>query len=208
MLFPSLHLFSLALHYPTPTMKVAIKEWNAVATWHWNIPEDEVCGICRVQFDGTCPTCKFPGDDCALGEGHFLLPIPCWILIMMAIIVQGRCNHAFHMVRPRNEHFKLELDWSTLLKQHCLMTWIDLESSKGLCPMCRQSMLSLHCLCDIELTCLQNSNGRTRNNGIICGFFFPSHQWLSRRCRMNSRYPFVFLSGIQTWIGRVDGTSV
>lgn len=77
MLFPSLHLFSLALHYPTPTMKVAIKEWNAVATWHWNIPEDEVCGICRVQFDGTCPTCKFPGDDCALGEGHFLLPIPC-----------------------------------------------------------------------------------------------------------------------------------
>ena len=50
------------------TMKVAIKEWNAVATWHWNIPEDEVCGICRVQFDGTCPTCKFPGDDCALGE--------------------------------------------------------------------------------------------------------------------------------------------
>lgn len=54
--------------YHPPTMKVAIKEWNAVATWHWDIPEDEVCGICRVQFDGTCPTCKFPGDDCALGE--------------------------------------------------------------------------------------------------------------------------------------------
>lgn len=100
------------------------------------------------------------------------LPIPYGILTTVIIIVQGRCNHAFHMVRPRNEHFKLELDWSTLLKQHCLMTWIDLESSKGLCPMCRQSMLSLHCLCDIELTCLQNSNGRTRNNGIICGFFF------------------------------------
>jgi len=30
------------------------------------MPEDEVCGICRVQFDGTCPTCKFPGDDCTL----------------------------------------------------------------------------------------------------------------------------------------------
>ncbi|CAG7919454.1 unnamed protein product [Penicillium olsonii] len=84
-------------------MKVAIKEWNAIATWHWDIPEDEVCGICRVQFDGTCPTCKFPGDDCAL--------------------VQGKCNHAFHM--------------------HCLMTWIDLETSKGLCPMCRQSALIL-----------------------------------------------------------------
>lgn len=47
-------------------MKVSIKEWNAVATWRWNMPDDEVCGICRVQFDGTCPTCKFPGDDCSL----------------------------------------------------------------------------------------------------------------------------------------------
>jgi hypothetical protein len=52
-------------------MKVAIKEWNAIATWHWDIPEDEVCGICRVQFDGTCPTCKFPGDDCALGGFNY-----------------------------------------------------------------------------------------------------------------------------------------
>ncbi|KAI2791948.1 hypothetical protein POX_b01977 [Penicillium oxalicum] len=47
-------------------MKVTLKEWNAVATWHWDMPEDEVCGISRVQFDGTCPTCKFPGDECAL----------------------------------------------------------------------------------------------------------------------------------------------
>ncbi|GAQ05508.1 hypothetical protein ALT_2829 [Aspergillus lentulus] len=47
-------------------MKVTIKEWNAVATWRWDMPEDDVCGICRVQFDGTCPTCKFPGDDCSL----------------------------------------------------------------------------------------------------------------------------------------------
>jgi hypothetical protein len=68
-------LFLFLLHQPPKglnffrlTMKVAIKEWNAIATWHWDIPEDEVCGICRVQFDGTCPTCKFPGDDCALGE--------------------------------------------------------------------------------------------------------------------------------------------
>lgn len=49
-----------------PAMKVTLKEWNAVATWRWDMPEDEVCGICRVQFDGTCPTCKFPGDDCSL----------------------------------------------------------------------------------------------------------------------------------------------
>lgn len=49
-------------------MKVIIKEWNAVASWRWDMPEDDVCGICRVQFDGTCPTCKYPGDDCTLRE--------------------------------------------------------------------------------------------------------------------------------------------
>ncbi|PCG96066.1 Zinc finger, RING-type [Penicillium occitanis (nom. inval.)] len=81
-------------------MRVRIKEWNAVASWRWDMPEDEVCGICRVQFDGTCPTCKFPGDDCSL--------------------LIGKCGHSFHM--------------------HCLLTWIAQESSKGLCPMCRQSM--------------------------------------------------------------------
>ncbi|KLU88898.1 anaphase-promoting complex subunit 11 [Magnaporthiopsis poae ATCC 64411] len=47
-------------------MKVKIKQWNAVATWRWDIPEDDVCGICQVHFDGTCPTCKYPGDDCSL----------------------------------------------------------------------------------------------------------------------------------------------
>ncbi|TXC05197.1 hypothetical protein FocTR4_00001833 [Fusarium oxysporum f. sp. cubense] len=47
-------------------MKVTIKKWNTVATWRWDIPEDDVCGICQVHFDGTCPTCKYPGDDCNL----------------------------------------------------------------------------------------------------------------------------------------------
>lgn len=47
-------------------MKVTIKEWNTVATWRWDLPEDDVCGICQVQFDGTCPTCRYPGDDCNL----------------------------------------------------------------------------------------------------------------------------------------------
>lgn len=50
----------------TVKMKVTIKKWNAVATWRWDLPEDDVCGICQVHFDGTCPTCKYPGDDCSL----------------------------------------------------------------------------------------------------------------------------------------------
>nr|RBQ99600.1 hypothetical protein FVER53263_09566 [Fusarium verticillioides] len=60
-------------------MKVTIKKWNTVATWRWDIPEDDVCGICQVHFDGTCPTCKYPGDDCSL--------------------LSGKCGHNFHMVR-------------------------------------------------------------------------------------------------------------
>ncbi|KAI0011968.1 RING/U-box [Xylariaceae sp. FL0662B] len=58
-------------------MKVKIKRWNAVATWKWDLPEDDVCGICQVHFDGTCPTCKYPGDDCSL--------------------LSGKCGHNFHM---------------------------------------------------------------------------------------------------------------
>ncbi|UZP34054.1 hypothetical protein NXS19_001870 [Fusarium pseudograminearum] len=58
-------------------MKVTIKKWNSVATWRWDLPEDDVCGICQVHFDGTCPTCKYPGDDCSL--------------------LSGKCGHNFHM---------------------------------------------------------------------------------------------------------------
>lgn len=50
----------------TRKMKVKIRTWNAVATWRWDLDEDDVCGICQVHFDGTCPTCKYPGDDCSL----------------------------------------------------------------------------------------------------------------------------------------------
>ncbi|KAK9449747.1 anaphase-promoting complex subunit 11 [Limtongia smithiae] len=58
-------------------MKVTINRWNAISTWHWDKLQDEVCGICRVAFEGTCPTCKYPGDDCP--------------------IIIGECQHAFHM---------------------------------------------------------------------------------------------------------------
>ena len=68
---------------PKLIMKVTIKEWNAVATWRWDMPEDEVCGICRVQFDGTCPTCKFPGDDCSL-----CMPFPQLIESPVLIVYQ------------------------------------------------------------------------------------------------------------------------
>ena len=63
-----------AKRYPScqPPMKVHIKHWSAVAQWRWNTgnndPDDEgdVCGICRVPYEGCCPSCKMPGDDCPL----------------------------------------------------------------------------------------------------------------------------------------------
>ena len=67
------------------TMKVTINSFRAVATWKWDLPEesDDTCGICRVNFEGTCSKCKFPGDDCP--------------------IIVGECRHCFHMVGNMHE---------------------------------------------------------------------------------------------------------
>lgn len=72
------------------------------------MPEDEVCGICRVQFDGTCPTCKYPGDDCPLRKCYAdqISQAP---LIILAVI--GKCAHSFHMVRSQFDQFDQALDW-------------------------------------------------------------------------------------------------
>lgn len=58
--------------------------------WSWHIPrdskdghaheiddDDDVCGICRASYNATCPSCKYPGDECSL--------------------VVGECNHNFHV---------------------------------------------------------------------------------------------------------------
>ncbi|KAJ2305436.1 ubiquitin-protein ligase Anaphase Promoting Complex [Coemansia sp. RSA 2706] len=58
-------------------MKVTVTRWRDVAGWLWDVPDDEVCGICRAHFDACCPTCKIPGDDCPL--------------------IWGECSHVFHM---------------------------------------------------------------------------------------------------------------
>ncbi|KAK6198475.1 ubiquitin-protein ligase anaphase promoting complex [Scheffersomyces amazonensis] len=90
-------------------MKVKIVEWHGFSTWHWNLVSDnngssseyidELCGICRVAFDGTCPNCRYPGDECP-------------------IVLGAGCSHNFHL--------------------HCIIKWLEQNTSKGLCPMCRQ----------------------------------------------------------------------
>ncbi|GLD61087.1 anaphase-promoting complex subunit 11 isoform X1 [Lates japonicus] len=62
--------------FQTRRMKVKIRQWNGVASWLW-VANDENCGICRMPFNGCCPDCKVPGDDCPL--------------------VWGQCSHCFHM---------------------------------------------------------------------------------------------------------------
>lgn len=95
-------------------MKVTVKEVHSVFAWTWHIPResrdaqfeaidasdegDDVCGICRANYNATCPSCKYPGDECPL--------------------VVGDCNHNFHV--------------------HCIYRWLDTDTSRGLCPMCRQ----------------------------------------------------------------------
>ncbi|KAI3407006.2 APC11 [Candida oxycetoniae] len=104
-------------------MKVSVIEWKGYCTWHWDLSTagagaeaeaeatsvnkegsagsyvEELCGICRVSFEGACPSCKYPGDGCPL-------------------VLGSGCTHNFHL--------------------HCILKWLEQESSKGLCPMCRQ----------------------------------------------------------------------
>ncbi|XP_061998294.1 anaphase-promoting complex subunit 11-like isoform X3 [Rosa rugosa] len=68
--------------------------WHAVAAWTWDA-QDETCGIWRMAFDGCCPDCKLPGDDCPL--------------------IWGACNHAFHL------HCILKWVNSQTSQAHCPM---------------------------------------------------------------------------------------
>ncbi|KAK7335217.1 hypothetical protein VNO80_26994 [Phaseolus coccineus] len=70
------------------------EKWHGVASWTWDA-QDETCGICRMAFDGCCPDCKLPGDDCPL--------------------IWGVCNHAFHL------HCILKWVNSQTSQAHCPM---------------------------------------------------------------------------------------
>lgn len=69
-------LFLLGVFFRRQQMKITINSITPVYTWHWSVPDDELCGICRISFDGTCSDCLYPGDTCPL--------------------TIGTCAHAFH----------------------------------------------------------------------------------------------------------------
>ena len=52
----------------SPRKTMLMTDWHAVAVWQWKVAQDDVCGICRIAFDGTCADCKAPGDECPLSR--------------------------------------------------------------------------------------------------------------------------------------------
>ncbi|KAF7126642.1 hypothetical protein RHSIM_Rhsim11G0105600 [Rhododendron simsii] len=91
-------------------------KWHAVASWTWDA-QDETCGICRMAFDGCCPDCKLPGDDCPLTivKLHYMSKMS---NNMFCLAVWGACNHAFHL--------------------HCILKWVTSQTPQAHCPMCRR----------------------------------------------------------------------
>ena len=83
-------------------IKVTVKHWHAAAAWTWNAGDD-VCGICRMPFDGCPPGSKFPGDD--------------------SPVVWGTCGHAFHLqcISKWLQSDTDQVSW-TLLKSRAALT--------------------------------------------------------------------------------------
>ncbi len=80
--------------------------------------EGDVCGICRVAFEGCCPSCKVPGDDCPLSWVLSYCDFAYARFYIAFFLVWGECTHIFHM--------------------HCLLKWIGTSASKQQCPMDRR----------------------------------------------------------------------
>ena len=102
-----------------PQFRVKFKKWWAVAVWKWITPNDETeCGICRLPFEGCCPDCKFPGDDCALGRRGQMGVVTLTYNYLAPHAVSGQCRHSFHL--------------------HCIQKWLEAQQMQQQCPMCRQ----------------------------------------------------------------------
>ncbi|XP_069092665.1 anaphase-promoting complex subunit 11, partial [Pleurodeles waltl] len=73
-------------------LKVKIKLWHGVASCLW-VANDENCGICGWAFNGCCPGCKVPGDDCPLvwGQCSHCLPMHCILKWLNWQQVQKHC---------------------------------------------------------------------------------------------------------------------
>lgn len=78
-------------------MKITVKSWHAIGYWKWQTGqtdengEDDVCGICRVAFEGCCPSCKMPGDDCPLSRSLVAVAVS-WAYVFLIAFIQCGAN--------------------------------------------------------------------------------------------------------------------
>ena len=42
-------------HFIRHQMKVRLKRWHGISVWKWEVPGEEVCGICRMPYESCCP---------------------------------------------------------------------------------------------------------------------------------------------------------
>lgn len=117
------------------------------------MPDDDVCGICRVQFDGTCSTCKFPGDDCPLcmfgllvlsrkSNSEFDNKIPSSDRKMRASFPHGRYIRSTLAV----ENMKLSSNTEFFLPSTALMIG-SRKKVQSSCVQCAGKVSSLRVLC-------------------------------------------------------------
>jgi hypothetical protein len=87
-------------------MKVTYTSYTAVAEWKWDLPEeaDDTCGICRVQFEGTCAKCKYPGQDCPIGIALSTLQP-----FITRVLTVNNSHRSMHTLLPHALHQRLDL---------------------------------------------------------------------------------------------------
>ncbi len=150
-------------------MKVTIKEWNAVATWRWDIPEDDVCGICQVHFDGTCPSCKYPGDDCTL---RMTLPSRTLDYNADRTTVSGKCGHNFHMVCFYSIKKKEKLP-----SLHILTTPLSTASWSGLNRTLHED--SVPCVDNVRILCQRSQS--------VANYSNAAFEWIEKENELPAR---------------------
>ncbi|KAA1080125.1 hypothetical protein PGTUg99_014552 [Puccinia graminis f. sp. tritici] len=114
--------------------------------------DEDLCGICRVAFEGCCPDCKVPGDDCPLSlSALFSIPfvsLPSHFAFVRRL-TRASMEHMLTSILPFNlircffgaATMKITAVWGEcthIFHMHCLLKWIAQESSKQSCPMDRR----------------------------------------------------------------------
>ncbi|KAI9634260.1 putative ubiquitin-protein ligase [Dioszegia hungarica] len=104
-------------------MKVTVLSFNAVAAWKWNASTEphQLYAYASRGPDGQIE--EYDDDDeevCGICQSAFESTCPeCKVPGDDCPLIWGECSHIFHM--------------------HCLLKWLETESSKQQCPMDRRS---------------------------------------------------------------------